>query len=184
MLDHLASTARNTLRRRVLWLLPAWLLAASLGCSGNSTYPFDYFPEMHYQSTHRFQEPPRPLGPADSVPVTGKEVAYNLAEAEALRNPVVRNQPNLAAGKRLYEVNCAMCHGADAKGSTAVAARFQKAGAAPPINLTRPETQRLLDGVLFATITNGRGNMPPFRNLLTEEERWKITLHIRNLPSQ
>ena len=172
-------------RRFRLWAVSAGLVAASLGCGpANVTYPFDYFPEMHYQSSFRFQEPPRRQPAVDSVPITGKEVAYNLAEAEGLKNPIPRNQLTLERGKRLYEVNCSVCHGLDAKANTEVAKRFTAAKANPPINLTRPETQRLQDGVLFWTITNGRGNMPGFRNLLTEDDRWNITLHVRSLPSQ
>lgn len=172
-------------RRARLWVVAAGLVAASLGCGpANTTYPFNYFPEMHYQSSIRFQEPPRRQPPRDSVPVTGKELAYNLAEAEGLKNPIARNQLTLERGKRLFEVNCSMCHGMDAKADTHVADHFKKAGATPPIDLTRPETQRLQDGVIFWTITNGRGNMPSFKNLLSEDDRWSIALHIRNLPPQ
>ena len=98
-------------RRVRLSVVAAGLVASTLGCGpANITYPFDYFPEMHYQSSIRFQEPPRRQPPVDSVPVTGREVAYNLAEADGLKNPIPKNQLTLERGKRLFEVKIGRAH--------------------------------------------------------------------------
>ena len=45
------------------------------GCRNTPGYVYDIFTEMHYSQSYRLQEPPRLLPPAQSVPVTGKEVA-------------------------------------------------------------------------------------------------------------
>ena len=88
--------------------------------------------------------------------------------AERKHNPLVNNPTAEAGGAKLFQQQCAQCHGSKGKGI----------GDAP--DLTRFEVQVESDGALFWKITNGnldRG-MPSFA-ALPRLERWQLVLHLR-----
>ncbi len=167
-------------RRAPLWVAPLALLAMAVGCTNTGlTYPFDVLPEMHYQSSFRMQEPPRKQPPKDSVPVQGREV-IDLAALPTTRGPE-RSVVNAEKAKALYMKNCAACHGEKADGKGKVAEFFIRDKApAPPADLTSATTKSKTDGELFVIITNGRGQMPAWKNLLTEDERWILAEYVKD----
>ena len=63
-------------------------------------------------------------------------------------------------GQKLYEVNCAKCHGPDGSGNTPIG----KAVGAK--DLRGPEAQKLTEAQIFTQIDQGKGNMPPFGDAL------------------
>jgi mono/diheme cytochrome c family protein len=63
-------------------------------------------------------------------------------------------------GQKLFEVNCAKCHGPDGSGNTPIG----KAVGAK--DLRAPEAQKLTDAQIFTQIDQGKGNMPPFGDAL------------------
>ena len=71
----------------------------AMGCA-QGAYPLDIFYEMHYQPSYKAHEPPRLSAPESAVPFFDPPAATSF---------------NLD-GQHLYEVNCAMCHGAAAQG--------------------------------------------------------------------
>ena len=145
-------------------------------------YPADLFPEMHYQQSHRAGEPPYAEVPEGSVPTTGREAELNdFVRAMAMENPVGLQGYVIERGQRLFNTNCSMCHGRAADGTSFVAQKFEENGAKPPPSLLRESVRQSPDGALFWTITNGTGNMPSFKNLLTPMERWTIITYVRTL---
>ena len=154
----------------------------------------EVFTEMHYQPSFKSQEGPRLLPPLDSVPVTGRELRYTtLDEFKELQIPdeaVTSYDPALAT--RLYNVNCAVCHGPQLKGDGPVLA-FMNRGPFPA-DLTLEETQGSTAGELFGFISGGgrqgqaariRGResaspMPEFQRLLTEDDRWALVQFLRS----
>ncbi|MDO8636007.1 MAG: cytochrome c, partial [Dehalococcoidia bacterium] len=150
------------------------------GCS-TGAYPVDVFPEGHYQQSFRSQEPPRLQPPTDSVPITGKEVTYNFSEAGNLMNPVSPSNELMAKANQLYQVNCAVCHGASGRGDGPMTSYFQQSGAPPPIDYVSPRVKSRKEGELFWIITNGLGTMPRFGPLLTAEERWALVHFVRSV---
>ena len=176
-----------------LMLLALLALSAGLllGCSAG-TYPFDYFSEMHYQQSYKKQEPPSLSAPAGSVPTTGREVDYTLEQARALQIPFPAIQATIGKGTELYQVNCAVCHGASGKGDGPMRQAFRDGEyRGIPSNLTVAPTTSKPDGEVFQIITKGFANMygmpeedfvmPPFRKLLTVEERWMLVHYIRSI---
>ncbi len=174
-----------------LLLLAALSVILLAGCS-RGAYPLDFFPEMHYAQSYKIQEPPSLSAPTGSVPVTGAEVDYTLAQARLLQNPVPKDR-GVSAGAKLYQANCAVCHGSTGLGDGPMATRLKDAGyASPPANLTGAgPTKAKPDGEVFLAITKGfagayglpadRFVMPAFRKLLTEQERWALVQYIRSL---
>ena len=97
-----------------------------------------------------------------------------------LRNPLPATAENIAAGKKLYEENCASCHGAQGFGDGEAGRELQP----PPANLAfivnRPIAS---DGFLFWTISEGGEKlntaMPAFADVLSEKQRWQLILFLR-----
>jgi alcohol dehydrogenase (cytochrome c) len=71
--------------------------------------------------------------------------------------------PDLADGKRLFTLNCAVCHGDDGKGGHTGGAPLDKV--------------RDLDTAI-QTVTNGRSNMPPFRGAFTPEQIRDVSVYV------
>ena len=78
-----------------------------------------------------------------------------------------------AKGQDIFKRNCTSCHGEPAKGN------FQPL-VPPPGDPATDKFQKQLDGALFYKITTGRGPMPTFKEILTEEERWNIISYFRS----
>ena len=71
------------------------------------------------------------------------------------------------AGKKIYEKNCAGCHGADGKGNPAVAKTLGEKG----LNIVGKETTEKSDEVLLKIIAEGAGKMPPSKKLTKDEQK-------------
>lgn len=72
-------------------------------------------------------------------------------------------------GSQLYATNCSPCHGADGAG--------QQLGSADFTNLR--EMDNLAPRDLYLTITQGRGSMPAWQSLLTQDQRWAVIDYLR-----
>jgi mono/diheme cytochrome c family protein len=136
--------------------------------------------EMHYQPSYRSQEPPRRLPAPGAVPITGREVSYSFDETTQLANPVPATAQALARAGRLYQIECAFCHGPQGRGDGPVATFFQGQVPVPPVDFSSPLVRRLSEGELFWSITYGIGNMPPFGRLLSQEQRWLLVHFVRS----
>jgi cytochrome c5 len=155
------------------------VLGLALVACNPGAYPVDIFKEMHYQPSQRRLEPERLSPPDDAVPVDGGRPDYTFSEATSLVNPVPGDPAHLARGQEVYRVNCAVCHGADGRAQTPMAQHFQRAGAVPPVDFTGARARGRTDGQLYWIVTNGLGNMPAFRDLLSDEDVWTLVRVIR-----
>ena len=79
---------------------------------------------------------------------------------------------------RLFNVNCAICHGPKAQGNGPLSTSG-KIGAIA--NLTLPVYVEKADGTLFHVITYGKNNMGSYAPQLSRKQRWQIVHYIRNL---
>ena len=180
-------------RRPVLLALLGLLALAATGCRSTGAYPVEVFNEMHYQQSQRVQEPPRLEPPPGAVPVSGRAPLppASYAAAEALQSPLPRTAQSVQAGRALFLVNCAQCHGINADGQSPMAQRLQDARQAPPPAFASDRIRGRTEGQLYWAITYGyppiRGeaptdvtqpNMPSFKHLLTAEERWQLVHYI------
>ena len=83
----------------------------------------------------------------------------------------------------LYQMNCAICHGADGRGAGASNLAHLHGNAA---DLTSGSTTEQSDGDLFYWIANGVAGtrMPAFDRALTTEERWQLVEYVRQLQAE
>jgi mono/diheme cytochrome c family protein len=158
----------------------AALLAAA--CTPGS-YPLDILPEMHYQPSYRRLEPERLAPPADAVPITGARPGLTFEQAAGLQNPVARTPESLERARAIYRVNCAMCHGPNGLGDGPVAPYYRENPLAtvPPTSLAAPRVRDRTDGQLYWILANGLGGMPPYGELLGEQDLWTTVLFIREV---
>jgi mono/diheme cytochrome c family protein len=92
-------------------------------------------------------------------------------------NPVPNQVTSVDAGYRLYQANCAACHGVDGNGGGPLS------GTTP----VRPPSLRAhlaehTDGDLFYWISEGLpGGMPAWKSELSETDRWHLVNYLRLL---
>jgi mono/diheme cytochrome c family protein len=93
-------------------------------------------------------------------------------EAKQMKNPEKGDD----LGKKAVQTNCVPCHGPDGKGNGPAAAALNP----KPADWTSEPVKKETDGEIFWKISNGRGAMPPWKQL-PEKERWQIVNYIREL---
>jgi mono/diheme cytochrome c family protein len=76
--------------------------------------------------------------------------------------------PSSAVGQPLYQTHCAKCHGEEGKGVVPGARNFTD------LDYMRGETP----ASFYAAVTEGRGEMPSFRDMLTSDERWDVVFYM------
>ncbi len=135
----------------------------------------DWISFMEIQPSYTSMEDPLPL-PPESVPVQGAAYVPGLG---APVNPVPADDVSLQRGQELYNVSCALCHGAEGGGNGTIAAFLQN----KPANLLQGDPLTMSDGSIFITISNGiPGRMPSLReNLPTARDRWDVVNYVRQL---
>lgn len=82
---------------------------------------------------------------------------------------------DLEEAGRLFNINCAVCHGAKGEASGPLA---PKVGGVKSIIATSPGFS---DGRLFYVMTYGQGNMGSYAPQLSREQRWRVVQYIRTL---
>lgn len=97
-------------------------------------------------------------------------------------NPLPRNEQTLQSGRKLFEQNCARCHGTDGLGDGPDGANLVPR----PANVAAFSKMPMAsDSYLFWTISEGGAPvgsaMPPFKQTLPEEDIWKIITYLRVL---
>jgi mono/diheme cytochrome c family protein len=108
--------------------------------------------------------------------VTGSTPRLSFDDASSLSNPVPNSADALAHARDLARVNCSACHGAEGHGDGPVAGYFSPVH---PVDFRSDRVRNRTDGQLFWIIANGIGNMPAFRDLLSEQDLWTVVRFVR-----
>jgi mono/diheme cytochrome c family protein len=118
--------------------------------------------------------------PLDSA-MTGTLVVKVCPPAAIQRpNPIPSDAASIATGREIYASNCLSCHGVAGKGDgPAVKGLTMK-----PIDLTQPYMANISDGEMFWVMEQGLGEMPSFRNRLSDDMRWHVINYIRSLSQE
>jgi mono/diheme cytochrome c family protein len=175
-----------------------------IGCGGKENPGRVYMPDMAYSrayetyamhdSTVITADPSKKGGNAiyyNATPVSGtikrgEMFPYDIPntpegyiQSATVKNPVTEmSAAELAEAKRLYQINCAICHGDKADGQGPLAASGKVGGIA---NLTLPMYVTMADGTMYHSITYGRGLMGSYASQLDRNERWMVINYLRTL---
>ena len=109
----------------------------------------------------------------DTIAVDGVQVRDRI-ESQHLPNPVPNTAKTRATGERMYDVYCAVCHGATGQGDGQIAAHFTRMP-----NLALPYVQDYTDGWIYAIIRQGGRSMPPFAHSMSVAERWSLVHYVK-----
>lgn len=106
------------------------------------------------------------------------------AWTDTLRNPYgarwganALSPESALEAQTLYNTYCATCHGATGTGNGVMGAGLD----VKPANFHSQGVKEEKDGALFWKISTGRGAMPSYKDVLSEEKRWKLVTYIRQL---
>lgn len=171
--------------------------------SRNMYDPIGYNPDQpnpNFANKQTAQVPP-----SGSVPVGFERFEYQntledytRAGAE-LTNPLELTDLNLAEGKALYNVYCAVCHGEQGRGDGPITKERElvtKSGSRsleqypPPPSYTTSDAgnssrggamKDLTDGKIYHTIYYGLNMMGSHASQLSPDERWKVVMYVREL---
>lgn len=113
------------------------------------------------------QNPPPAKPPAD----------YKVPAEDAQReNPVKPTPESLAKGKKMYAIDCAMCHGENGNGKGELAEGMKNV-----TDFTAPDAMKnRTDGELFYIMRKGKGEMPPEGDRAKNDDIWNLVNYIRS----
>jgi mono/diheme cytochrome c family protein len=99
------------------------------------------------------------------------------ADAATLVNPLKGSAAGLEHAKKLYAIDCAMCHGANGDGKGDLAGDMK-----PPLkDFTDPSVLKdVPDGELFYAIKNGKGMMPGEGERTKTDDVWNLAILVRS----
>ena len=89
----------------------------------------------------------------------------------------------VARGQARFGIYCTPCHDGTGGGNGLVRKRANASGATAfvPPTFHQDRIRHMPDGQLFATISNGKNNMPPYAMQIPVNDRWAIVSYVRAL---
>lgn len=99
--------------------------------------------------------------------------------ADTIKNPLAGNSYQTQIGKKLFDKQCAMCHGTEGKGNGYLAPGLKP----KPSDLTSTHNQSHSDGALYWKIMTGMSPMPSYENAHKTDHNqcWQLINYIREL---
>ena len=97
------------------------------------------------------------------------------AKYKAMKNPVKADATSTAAGKELWNKNCASCHGKTGLGDGVKARTLET----PAGDFSKPAYQSQTDGELFGKTKLGRDEMPKYDGKIVDEDIWHMVNYSR-----
>jgi mono/diheme cytochrome c family protein len=166
-------------------------LIGFVSCGGDTKPSFQYMPNMYepvgYKTYGEYEVFPNQQ--AAMLPVLGTVprgyAPYEYpdttkgsdAAKKELKNPLEVTQKNLDAGKELYTIYCAVCHGDKGDGNGILMQREKILG----IPSYAAPGRLINDGGVYHVQMYGLNSMGSYASQTNEMERWQITQHVMNL---
>ena len=158
----------------------------------NST-GWEYFDDMAHSSAYETYSPNPNFADGKTLrnPVEGtipfgtqpylyqKNDEDRLKAGKELVNPFESNTANLERGKQVYNIYCLSCHGdkGDGQGFLYTSKKYPF----PPGNLLTEKVRISPEGEIYHVITVGFGVMPQHGSQVRPEDRWKVSMYIKEV---
>ncbi|UAY52171.1 c-type cytochrome [Ferruginibacter albus] len=116
------------------------------------------------------------LAPPPTADANGKIDSTGYRVSESIKNPLppLVTKDSIEAA-RLFNINCAVCHGAKAEANGPVAAKIGG------VKSIMSAAATYSDGHIYYIMTYGQGNMGSYASQLDRKQRWMIIQFIRSL---
>ena len=180
------------MKTRILIGILGVAMLALTSCFDENSPNYQYMPNMYepvgyetYQEVDWLPEGTEALLPAEHTIARG-EVPYGIANdpagkelSRSLTSPLdsLNQEENLAKGKELYDIYCAICHGPQGKGQGTLVKREKILGvpsyADPVRNITVGST--------YHVIYYGLNSMGSYAGQLDYHERWQVSEYVMKL---
>ncbi|MDT0675074.1 c-type cytochrome [Autumnicola musiva] len=179
---------KSSFRRYLLLFIFA---ASVISCAEDSSRNYEYMPNMYHTVTYEtygeypvFENGQEAKLPAEGsvprgwMPYPYENTPEGFAAARAnLKNPLPYTEDNLAAGKQLYTIYCAVCHGDNGDGQGILAEREKILGIPPYDDAGR----NINEGTVYHVMYYGLNNMGSYASQTTITERWLIDQYVMKL---
>ncbi|HEU5366564.1 MAG TPA: c-type cytochrome [Hanamia sp.] len=109
-----------------------------------------------------------------------QSVSWTVPKAAvSVQDPLPKDAASINNGHTLYKTYCSPCHGDKGKGDGPASASLNP----KPADHTSEMVQAESDGTLFYKISEGHVHtaMPPFKAVLSADQRWALVNYIRTL---
>jgi mono/diheme cytochrome c family protein len=117
------------------------------------------------------------IGSASSLLTAQDGTWVAPASADQINNPFAGNTDAIKAGKKLYNQNCSICHGAKGRGDGMAGMALKPR----PADFTKDIVKNQTDGAIFWKITEGKAPMAAYKTTFSEEQRWQLVNYLREL---
>lgn len=97
--------------------------------------------------------------------------------SNSLVNPFIGDANGTKEGKEIYNQMCVICHDIKGEGNGEAGLSLEK----KPKNFLSLNTINETDGAIFWKLTEGKPPMASYKELLREDQLWKLVNYIRKL---
>jgi mono/diheme cytochrome c family protein len=153
-----------------------------------------YAPDMTYSRAYdaytlnpNFKDSQTSRPPVPGTIAIGHMLPDHLKEGDTLAYKTFTtslrfNEDELAEGRRLFNIYCAICHGQELDGN----GPLYKSGKflAKPADFTSPNYLHMPVGQMFAAAKYGKNMMGSYASQLDQKQRWMIIAYIKQVQSQ
>ena len=185
------------MKNSLTYILFIRLSTLILSCSEYNRRPGRvYAPDMFYSQAVDYyngtQKIEKEHGFYNKTPVAGtiaqnQDLPDNMTEedttyAKTYTNPFSLTEADLDEGKRLYNIQCGICHGTnlDGNGPLYASGKF----AAMPANLKGEKYLAFTEGQIYYAIKFGKNAMGSYASQLNNKERWQVIAYIKKVQSE
>ncbi|WP_372648981.1 cytochrome c [Draconibacterium sp.] len=139
-----------------------------------------YTPNPNFADGKTMQPPVQGTIPRGTVPYAYQKTDEDRALAAAtLVNELEPSKENLQRGEKMYGIYCMQCHGekGDGQGSLYVSKKYTY----PPASLLSEKMMASPEGDIYHVITVGFGIMGEHGSMIKPDDRWKISMYVKEV---
>ncbi len=183
---------------KILFAFVMVLLAAVLieSCDSKREPGKIYMPDMTYSRAYEAYTPndlakqniiyiPYPvegtIRRGDLFPYTLPNDSNGYRMSAEVKDPLAAlDTVQMAEAQRLFNINCAICHGAkmDAQGPLSTGGKIPAVA-----NLTLKQYVDMPEGTMFHSVTYGKNNMGSYASQLSRKQRWMVIQYVKSFQS-